>query len=524
MSEKTTSINEVIQIGRMAEELLDGKEFFIGTISDRLDKAASIYPHDQAIGTMRAVIGKRFAKEGSLAIISQREFQELYEEVSGLGKREAFKDELGDLLYDATTKKVAYHNDDYINQLRGDGSSLELVDAKTSLEFSDLFSLPEEGLQKSLFVENGLKGVKLELLSMGFDNPACEIAAQDSNFVIFAAEFDTLLGRTPILVPAEIKLGSVLLPSVFVSGNEFLDFTYSNIINHSRKFSGQIKSATPTAILNTLNKLSNKVVKGTAEAGDQIETTSLSSPGLYSDLVEETPSFDFSPTQVNVPKPLEGLTETFVQETLLEAGISYDRDLVVKAKVMLSNELRGMGLPHDKITIASEWQQGIIFATNITGLNGKKTIEIPVEIVNDKTILMPSTFTSGTVIKAFNETNLTAFAHAKEEGVFQAIFSDKRDMPFNELYDNALRSAAYGNFVEVEESLAVIGERFGSQFHKIAFDDLMELVRIGFNSNEAKPLNAIDDYIKKAAKEIKNKEKNVSLSNSLLYLYTEDER
>lgn len=528
MSEKTITMNDIAELGRAAEKLLNGKEFFIGTIADRLNKAASVYPHDQAIRTMEALIDKRFKQEGSLSIISQREFQELYNQVSGLGKAEAFKEELGDLLYDASVEKVAYYNEDHIKGLRGDGSMFDLVDQNKVSELSGIFENPEDSLGKSAFVESGRKGVRLELLSMGFDNPAVEVSAQDNNFVIFAAEVDTVSGRTPFLVPAEIKLGSVLLPSVFVSGNEFVDFTCENILRHASVVKGQ-KTATPNAVLETLNKLSNKVsnVKTASledEGKDAVASTSLSSPGLYSELVEEPQAPDFSFAQVDMPKQLEGLSNDFIRETLTEAGLSYNRDVVLNAKSMLSQELNGMGLTHDKVVIASEWQKGIIFATNIIGRNGKKTIEVPVEIVNEKVVLMPHSFASGTVVKAFNEENLVAFAHSKEEGGFDAFFSDKQEMTFNELYNESLRSAAFGDFVTVEENLAIIESRFGSQFHKMAFEDLMDLMRIGFNSDEKKPLDAIDAYIKEATTKIKDKEKQEKLSNSLLYLYPGDDR
>jgi hypothetical protein len=529
MSDKTTT-NDIKQIREWAEEALNGKEFFVGTVADRLRQAAVHYPHDQAIRTLEAIMDKKFEKEGSLATISQTSLQDLYNQVSGLGKIDAFKEELGDLLYDNADPTVAHYNNDHISGLRGDGEALDLANAEQVGELSNLFAEgPDAEFHRSAFVDNGLRGVRLELLSMGFDNPAVEVAARDNNFVVFAAEVDTAMGRAPFLIPAEIKLGSVLLPSVFVSGNEFSDFTRENVLIHARDLREQTRTATPTAIISTLNKLANRAAgqvktAGIEESGDAIASTNLDSPGLYSSFVEEAAAPDFSYAQIEVPEPLRELTSDFVQETLLEAGLSFNRDVVVKAKTMLSNELTGMGITHDKISIASEWAQGIIFATNIVGLGGKKTIEVPVEIVNDRTVLMPASFTSGTVVKAFSEEGLTSLAHTKEDGEFAAIFSDKRDMSFKELYNDTLRSAAYGNFVDVEESLAVIEDRFGAQFHRVAFEDLMELVRVGFNSDEGKPLDAIDAYIKEAADKIRLKEDHMKVSNSLLMLYPEDDR
>jgi hypothetical protein len=72
--------------------------------------------------------------------------------------------------------------------------------------------------------------------------------------------------------------------------------------------------------------------------------------------------------------------------------------------------------------------------------------------------------------------------------------------------------------------LAVIQDKFGPEFHKTAFGDLMELIRVGFNSVEESPVDAIDSYIKEAVTAASFKENNIKVSNSLMYLYPEDDR
>lgn len=525
---KTTNVSDLIELGRLAEQALNGKDFFVSHVSDRLRQASERHPHDQSIRAMQKLMDKKFAKEGSLALISQKEIQDVYNEVRGLGSSEVFKEEMGDMLYDASQAKVAHYNDDYVLSLRDHGSTLNLANEEMVSEFSGLFT-NDPTVQKSAFIENGKNGVRLELLSMGFNNPSVEVAAKDSSFVIYAAEVDTVHGRTPFLIPAEVKLGSVLLPSVFVSGNEFVDFTKTNILRNAELLKQNGKTSTPKAVLATLNKLINKNnITRTAsaeETGDAVPLSMLNGPGLYSDMVEDKlPDVDLQYQKVAMPEDLKDFSESFIKETLAEAGLTFSRSTVLKAKAMLDTELSALGIQHDKIVIASEWPKGVIFATNIRSASGVKTIEIPVEIANNSTVLMPDTFVSGTTVKAFNKNNLVAFATEKSTAEFNTVLSSYNDMSFKELYTSALKNAAFGNFVDAEECLAVIQDKFGSEFHKTAFNDLMELVRVGFNSVEESPIDAIDSYIKNAVANADFKENNVKISNTLMYVYPEDDR
>lgn len=523
MSTKPSDIQELAKLAELAQSLLNGKEYLIGSVADRFTKAANKYPHDQTIRAMQNVFERRIAKEGSLTIVSQQDIQSLYDEVSNLGNNVKFEEELGDLLLENRRHSNATYNDKYIRSIRDSGTSMDLADSETVAELGNLFAGPGDKLAQSKFVENGRKGVVMELSSMGFANPSVEIANRDNNFVIYAAEVDTRHGRIPFLIPAEIKLGSVLLPSVFVSGNEFLELNAENVHIHINKVIGSnIKLATPTTVLSTLNKLVG-TVELTKQASDNgFADVMPESPGYYRDVIEEAPHelMGLQADKVEMPQDLRGLSESMIRETLLEAGLSYNRDLVIAAKNMLATELRSCGLHYERVAVSSEYPGGIILAVNIVGKGGKKGIEVPIEIASNQ-ILMPTTFVSGASAKNFDALTLRTFAD-EQEGEFNPTLSDKYDMSFKDLYSTALTSAAHGNFVDVEESLAVIAEKFGPEFHKVAFADLMQLVDIGFNQPVDKPLDEVERYIQAAAENIRHKEADIKMSKNLIYLYPED--
>lgn len=520
----STKPSDIQELAKLANSLLEGKEYLIGTIADRCVQAANKYPHDQAIRAVQNVFEQKIAKEGALILVSQKDFQGLYDQVSNLGNSSHFEEELGDLLLENRRKVNASYNSDFANANRDSGTSISLADSDSVAELEGVFAAPGTKVAQSKFVENGRKGVAMEIAAMGFANPTIEIAAQDNNFVVYSAEIDSRHGRIPFLIPAEIKLGSVLLPSVFVSGNDFLELNAQNIRLHTNNFIGNATTvATSKTVLSALNRLTTDTSLSKQASLEDFDGIVPESQGYYREFSDAVPheSMSIQAEPAVMPKELMGLSESMIKETLLESGLSFDRDVVMAAKAMVSMELKGSGVSHDKITIASEFPGGIILATNIVGKGGRKGIEVPVEIMSGQ-VLLPTTFVSGAVAKNFDAASLLSFANDSGDGEFNACLSDKYDMSFKNLYSSALTSAARGNFVDVEESLAVISEKFGPEFHKVAFSDLMQLVDIGFNQPVEKPLDEVELYIKEASERIRHKEADIKMSKNLIYLYPED--
>lgn len=524
-------LDKIKELGQQAASLLNGKEFFLGEVVNRFRTAASKYPHDQAIRTMQVGLEQKLGREGSVAIYSQASLQNMYDEVSGLGNREAFMEELGDLLLENRVTPVAHYNDDFVRGLRNNGEELEITNKD---EVNTLASMwdedPSARVVKSSFVESGRRGVEIELESLGFVNPTVEVAASDSNFVVYAAEVDNRRGRIPFMVPAEIKLGSVLMPSVFVAGDEFQDLTKVNLQTYVNDIGSVAGSATPKGVLDTLNRLTgNKESKLDKQAsvsnfdnvlpeGQMLFSTSFL--GHTDQSLNEVNEIDVKAPEVPLPPALAGLGESVIRETLVEAGLSYSRDLVVAAKELVGNELKLANIPHDRIVIESEFTGGITVATNITGKGGKKRIEVPVEIANDQ-VLMPNSFTSGAMAGPFNETSLRSFANKVEGAEFDPFLSDKYDMNFNQLHTLALRKAAYGDFIEATEILSIVNDKFGPEYHKMAHDDLMGLMRIGY-SEEEKPLTAMEKFTQTATKAAEERAERMAMSDNPMLFYPKE--
>lgn len=506
---------------RMAEEFLEGREFFVSAVLERVREASNAFPHDGAIRTAQLVLEKKASREGSLATMSQNDFQRLYTDVSGLGNTEVFRELLGDLLRQDGPSAVAHYNNELASSLRSSGTEVDLVDPDLAESFAGLFDAPSNVVRGS-FIDNGRKGVELELTSLGFLSPSVEVAAKNDQFVVYAAAIDSSNGRFAALVPAEIKMGTVLMPSVFVSGGHFVELNRSNLLSYAQEVAQVGAKDHPQKILEALTAAATQQDGMEKTASVQMDGNSivLAAPSIYQAQIEDDrpTELELTPEVVSMPQELEHLTEGMIRDVLVEAGLSFDAPVIASAKNVISSELQGMGIPYGKISVASEFDSGILISATLKGLGGAKTIDVPVEIVNGQP-LMPSVFTSGVVAKPFEERELKAFAMGSE-GTFNAIMSDKYGMTFPELHKFALKNAAFGNFVEVEESLAVIAERFGDQYHKFAFDDLMGLLNAGFN--EEQPAESVDRYLKEAMDKARDQESNIKMSGNLLYLYPEE--
>jgi hypothetical protein len=420
--------------------------------------------------------------------------------------------------------KVASYNEGFVSGLRDSGQELQLVDDDKVNEFANLWRSPDEQVAKSAFIDGGRRGIEIELQSLGFSQPTVEVAAKDNNFVVFAAEVGTRKGRVPFLVPAEIKSGSVLMPSVFVSGDEFKDLTLDNIKSHVISAEAS-KQVSPQAVLSTLNRLTGKTSnQNKVSVASDDGQMSFASPELFMDpLGFDQPVADIISDRadpVAMPAELVGLSQDMIHETLVEAGLSFDRETVLAAKKVVSNELRLAKISHDTIKVASEFNGGITLVTNVSGRGGKKKIEVPVEVVNGYP-LIPGSFTSGAFAASFDEAGLQSFANQAEGAAFDPFISDKYGMSFDQLHKMALRKAAYGDFIEATEVLTVINEKFGHDFHRIAHDDLIDLLKIGYGDEE-KPMTAMERFAADASAKAKDKESQIRMTTNSMLFYPKE--
>jgi hypothetical protein len=516
---------EARKLAMEADKLLKGKEYFLGDIVTRFQAAAKKFPHDQAIRNAEKILFSKMEKVGKAAIVDQSDVQFLYDNLGGLGNKEAFKQELGDLLLSSEIPKVANYNAEFIGGLRDSGDSLELVSKEHVEKIATIFGsdTPSKALAGT-YIEKGKRGVVAEFEALGYPEANVEVAGHDQNFVIYAVELQGKKGRMTIAVPAEIRIGSVLLPSTFVSGNEFVDLNKENLQNWINNFDKIGKTAAPKAILDTLNRWIKKGSEESLEkmASDVSDVSDIMPHGqmFYMSHIGHTKEvsepIDVKTAAVPLPDSLKGIGESIIGDILVEAGLSYPKNVVSSAKNVVSQVIKSAGYDHDRIVVEAEFDGGITFGTNLV-CGQRKKIEIPVEISGEQ-VLMPSAFVSGGYAGKFDPSGLKTFAARSEQTAFDAMLTHKADMSFAELHKLTLLKTSQGNMIEATETLDLINQKFGHGYHKIAHDDMMGLLRAGYSAPE-KPLSAMEVYAKQAEKAAKARSEMIKVDSSARFLY-----
>ena len=63
----------------LVNQITNGKEYLVATVMQRLEDASTKLPHDQAVNVAKRILSNKLKKSGSLATITQKEFQAIYD-------------------------------------------------------------------------------------------------------------------------------------------------------------------------------------------------------------------------------------------------------------------------------------------------------------------------------------------------------------------------------------------------------------------------------------------------------------
>jgi len=511
---------DLAQLLSLAQQVTSGKEYFLSTVLARLDDASTALPYDSAVRTAQLVVRKRLEKQGSMATISQRDFQVIYDEVCALGNKSAFRELLGDLLITASPESVANYNSEFTAGRRDSDDILDIADPELVSEFYSIWG-GDGSAAANKSVNAGRDGLQFQFASMGFGNPTIDIVGQTEDIVMFAVQADSPIGRFTTYIPSEISQGHVLMPSVFASDKGFSDLTKDNLLAYAMDvFEGRIKVASPNRLFAGLAAVAAQSRPQAVIKTASGENIAIDAPTLYQTVNDyESEVLDMPERMHDLPQPLVSLLSGDIRDALVESGLSHDKNIILTAKSVVSNEMKAAGLRVERITFDSEFEGGLVVSANIVGSGGKKTIQVPIEVTAGQ-VLMPSVFTSGTAVESFDVQSLRRFASASDVGVFNSAFSNKSGWSYNDLYSYIIKSAAYGNFVEAEDALGVIAEVYGPDFHRAAFIDLSDVLSAAASPNTQ--VDEVELMIAEASARARNTEDRIKMSSTLMYLIPQD--
>lgn len=505
----------------LANQVVSGKEYFVSTVVGRLEDAICTLPHDGAIRTAHRAMSERLRKEGSLATITQEQFGKLYNEVGSLGNRTGFRELLGDLLPDySTVEKVSSYNDTFTSSRRDSDDMLELADQELVGKYASIWSGVDPDLER--IAGYGIESIGAQLAKLGFSNPKVSVTAKNNHFVIFAAEAESPNGHFTTYLPAEVSAGNILLPSVFASPRGFEEITRENLLNYSSELRERTaRLPEPGRLLAGLTAVATAGQETLQVTADDESIAPLNSPSLYMELREYAPETLEVEAYHEFPDQLKSFLTEDVRDSIVEAGLSISPEITLTAKSLVSSLIRSAGLKLERVAIDSEFDGGLLVGANVTGSAGKRTIQVPVEVIAGQ-VLSPSVFMSGSHLGEFDVTSLQSFANDNSAaGIFKSAFSSKASWSYPELYSCAIKSAAYGDFVEVEDAMSVILDQFGPELHRTAFTDVSNLM-VAKASPSIEDEDPFEKMISEAAEKARTAENQIKMSSTLMLLYPQE--
>lgn len=518
-----TIIEQAIKIGQEAEALLKGKEYFLGTVVSRFQAASERNPHDQSIRILEASLSSRLKKEGSVSVVSQKDIQDMYDAVSGLGKPDVFVDELGDLLLRNPVASVSSYNKVAGDQGRISGEMVEIGNPDEVSKLASVFNY-EDPNKVARYIENGKFGIEVELESHGISKPKVAVADYNDKIAVYAVNLATPRGTVAFLVPTEIEVNKVLMPSIFVAGQDFQYLNKENLDSYIKNATPQTKVSSPRTVLATLSKFLTKESSDSADVSDFDSIRSFGNEyyvGKEDAFLEPDPVLDYKQAEVALPDSLKYLGDEILEETLVEAGLSFPREIVIRAKTILADELKYAKLHTDRIIIESEFENGLALATNIIGPAGRKKISVPMEVEAGR-VLMPEYFMCGANSHRFSDAELKKVAAEQDDdSTFVPKLLDVYGLKYAEMHKLVLKKAACGDFVEATSLLETINQKYGEDLHRQSYQELMEMLKVGHTA-ESKPMSAIERFAEESVKKAESEDYQMSLTINPLLFYPKE--
>lgn len=475
------------ELKRRAEALLSqmerGKEYTVGHVSQRLERAAADHPQDTVIRAVAGVLDK-MSRQNPGTLISQADMDKIYNQLVGLdasGTR--FREVLGDLLLSekpasaAPDPKYAEARRDPLQEALSETEPALTQELGAMFDFADSHYDPRHALLAR-------EKIGMELHSMGLRNARVRIAGGNPRHLVFATDIDTNRGAVRVYIPVEASGGK--LPSVFVAGDRFAELTPSNLKTHLDQASIRSdKLPDVSAILKSLDVLTmqskrqvpaDKVAKIAAMLPDNNGSVGLSAPGLFASLPEGKGIGEVKIPRIEPPEPLKSLAAE-IEESVLEAAVGYPQVAVRLAKRMLLAELAAMGFKGTQVRVAAPTSDGFICEAVLNTPRGKISVDVPIEM-RDNQPLMPAVFAQGDKVEDFTETNLKVMLAREPETVNIAVRRDSQllGMEYHDLKDALIRNAAQGNLTACDEVMEAIAEKFGSEIYRNALFDYQKLL------------------------------------------------
>jgi len=449
-------MKEINRIAAQAKKALDrlenGKTYTTSYVFNRLEKAASNNTRDSLICHMRDIMSKRAL---SNRFVTQREIAEVHDHLYGLsGGRSNFRKELGDLLPDKhATIKLEAKGAESSRIPYGEKLTPLYEDNELSKELAGAFSLDKQPSFVALSensVKKAEKFVRLQLVSLGCNPQSVKAVRTNEHFILCNALLDTSdFTQVSIPVPVQVTNGMPSLPQMFVQGDKIVKLNKENLY--------------------VFIKDKNNFIKKTAA----------------SRFAEQRSVRDFKIDTPVVPASLEKYAD--LDNELVAAASSFNRDQIRVATGVVAVELSGMGIPNPQVRVASSTDKVLTFTADIPTSRGRVEINVPVDMPNGRPVI-PSHFIVRGKAYRLNESGLSTIIKAADHKddlnkVSREVVEMAR-LSYNQLVDRIIDGVSREDYRQAEDALSVINNKFDGQHYIAALDKFTKLLKHSSSGSE----------------------------------------
>lgn len=457
------SLNKLNEVINNAAKALHGNEkFIIPVLAKKAENAAQSNPHDAALVTASQVL-RKMASSDKL-FISRVELNKLYDDLNSPSSAlsEVFAAEL-----DRTPLRGPVMN----NRLDDEGVALDVDYGRTADPvLANALDAAFDGnysVYSSETAKRAEQACVAELNGIGVPPKKVSVFAGQEDIIVCQAIYETPKGYSQALVPVEIKQGSALLPTMFLSEGGFVDLQKGLLQDHVVSTAGKSFKVDGEKLLEVLSSAKNGVKKGV----DPIEIAAMKvraekeTPAIYDTngiLLGGVGYQKIANSELNVELPnmiqdpeLQSFSERFSSHVGI-AGHLFGQATVERGRDMLIRKLQGFGYQNPQISVADCEDNMIHYAVNLDRTAG---LNIPVTVKNGMVYPPAFVISSGKIGDFTKEGLSTLLADTEVDSRMMAIASPMHELKASDVFKQLEAALNEGNLVKAEDAITVLGQK-----------------------------------------------------------------
>jgi hypothetical protein len=466
--------NELNKIVKAAAKAIDDNEqFFLEGLASKASNVAQANPVDQTAIGMSGFLNKR-ASSGDI-FISRSELREIYSKLFTPNNKFArnFSAELGIAAESAEVNKMT--RDPNEGESLVEYASNKFGNPLLSKELKSAFdkNIPYQPFSDEMG-DKAKKACVFELNCQGVLPKRVDVVAGKDNFIICQATYETPSGESNVLVPTEIKNGTALMPSMFLSKEGYVNISKENIKQHIISTAGKLFKVNVTEMLDNLLTVTGELPSPLTELEKLIMKSAALKQGnhninpvLYQEVDTESP---------NVEVPVVAQSEevkTFAEMLTSKAGEAefiFGKEAVRKGRDFVKFVVSNCGYKDPQVAVKDSSKDSIFYAVSI---GGRKGFNVPVKVANN-TLEEPKIAIACGNIHPLTSKGLNDLLSSDTDQSSVAMASPCYDLKPSELVDRIRTSMLDKKYKQAEEALHTLKHTGNSKAFTVGYTIFME--------------------------------------------------